>query len=33
MAGIWIDEVLLLHVLQRAGIRFDVVLLPHVKCV
>jgi hypothetical protein len=29
-AEIWIYEVLLLHVLQRAGIRIYVVLLPHV---
>jgi hypothetical protein len=28
--GIWIDEVLLLHVLQRAGIRIYIVLLPDV---
>jgi hypothetical protein len=28
-AGIWIYEVLLLHVLQRAEIRIYVVLLPH----
>jgi hypothetical protein len=28
-AGIWIYEVLLLHVLQGAGIRIYVVLLPH----
>jgi hypothetical protein len=29
-AGIWIYEELLLHVLQRTGIRIYVVLLPHV---
>jgi hypothetical protein len=29
-SGIWIYEVLLLHILQRAGKRIYVVLLPHV---